>query len=103
MGSYLHHLDSQWYATRARARQIRQTVQQAVAGGGPDADVVFDADGVQSMTWGFADELICQLALAGRKVTVLYPNQDVAETIELAVSRHPGLADMVRCEGTTSD
>ncbi len=43
------------FATRAKAEQVRGEIEQLVAGG---CDVLIDFEGVRSVSYSFADELI---------------------------------------------
>lgn len=45
----------QAFSTRARAEQIRAEIEQLAAGG---SDVLIDFEGVRSVSYSFADELI---------------------------------------------
>lgn len=81
-----YELSSDFYATRYRAGCVRDKIE-AMA---PDRAVTLSFAGVQAITGTFADELVCGLTAAGWQVTVEGANEDVADTIQLAMRRWSG-------------
>jgi hypothetical protein len=80
-----HEAGSEFFATRVKARHIREAIDSlpdvAVAG------VVLDFDGVQAITGAFADELVCSLADDGLLTAVVSANPDVRDTLATALDR----------------
>lgn len=77
-----------WLATRARAAEIRAAAEAA-------APVTLDFADVEAITGGVADELVATLAAAGRQVDVTGANEDVADTIRLALSRRTHTSEVI--------
>lgn len=69
-----------FFATRHGAREIRATLDG-------DGEVVVDLAGVQAMTLTFADELLANMAVAGRRLQLSGANEGVFETVNRALRR----------------
>lgn len=72
-----------WLATRHRAAGIRASAESSM----PVGVVRLDFTGVEAITGGVADELVVTLAANGRQVDITGANDDVAETIRVALTR----------------
>lgn len=81
-------MHGRFFATRAKGAEIRATVEAALARFPDEWGLALDLGGVEAMSGGFADELVAALtARHGERITVVRANDDVAETIALAVRR----------------
>jgi len=80
----------QFLATRASGRAARAHVLAEA----PDGLCVLDFSGVEAVTVAFADELVANLAAAGRPVLITGAYGDVWHAIERAVTRRTGLAEV---------
>jgi hypothetical protein len=81
---YTYALPGSFFATRARAKDIREAIEQQT---GLLGMLTLDCSAVKGMTVSFADELIAKLALTGLRLTLTGLDDDVRETAETALAR----------------
>lgn len=75
-------------ATRHVGQQARNAVEALLAVVGAGERVTLDFIGVEAVTGAFADELVARLIQEhGTRIVVMGANVDVAETVQLALSR----------------
>lgn len=80
-----------WLGTRRLAATIRDLVEAQLTRLDDGEQLALDFTDVEAVTGAFADELVAELcARHGRRITTAGANEEVAETIGLAMSRRTG-------------